>query len=428
MQFPDVIPVVPGGLETELPPLAPLRQQFPDSTIKSIEEEVKRSLRTVELPQLDGKSVAITAGSRGIPGYVEILKTLVGELKALGAYPFIVPAMGSHGGASAAGQLKVLSGYGITEQAIGAPIRSSLDTVVMGHLPDGTPLHVDRFASVADGIVVFNKVKPHTAYKAANESGLAKMLVIGLGKHEGARAFHLHDFDIFPTHVPSGARALLEKLPVICGIAVVENAWGDAARVEAVPAQRLVERDAELLAESKHLMGRLLMPRVDVLIVDRIGKNISGAGMDPNVTGRPSLRAAGFDYIRIQKIIVRGLSQESGGNAAGIGNADFTTTRCVGEIDFVATYTNVFSARVMQGGKLPVVLPNDRLALTAALLTCNGIEPKEARVVRISDTKHLDVVHVSPTVLTDVQDATDFEVLGEPRDIVFDSNGYFVAD
>ena len=170
----------------------------------------------------------------------------------------------------------------------------------------------------------------------------------------------------------------LEKLPVICGIAVVENAWGDAARVEAVPAQRLVERDAELLAESKHLMGRLLMPRVDVLIVDRIGKNISGAGMDPNVTGRPSLRAAGFDYIRIQKIIVRGLSQESGGNAAGIGNADFTTTRCVGEIDFVATYTNVFSARVMQGGKLPVVLPNDRLALTAALLTCNGIEPKEA--------------------------------------------------
>src|SRR5690606_4900297 len=233
-------------------------------------------------------------------------------------------------------------------------------------------------------------------------SGLAKMLVIGLGKHEGARAFHLHDFSIFPTHVPLGAHALLGRLPVLFGLAVVENAWGEAAIIEAVPPHRLVERDAELLTEAKRLMGRLLMPRVDVLIVDSIGKNFSGAGMDPNVTGRPSLNAAGFDHISIQKIIVRGLSPESGGNAAGIGNADFTTTRCVSEIDFVATYTNVFSARVMQGGKLPVVLPSDRLALTAAVMTCNGIEPHEARIVRISDTKHLDIVQVSPTVLEDV--------------------------
>src|SRR5690606_2559208 len=332
-----------------------------------------------------------TAGSRGIPDFVPIVRTLVNELRARGARPFIVPAMGSHGGATPEGQVRVLAGYGVTEQSVGAPIRSSLETVVLGHLPDGTPLHVDRFAAEAGGIVVFNKVKPHTAYKAANESGLAKMLVIGLGKHEGARAFHHHDFGKFPIYIPQAARELVARLPVLFGLGVVENAWGTAALIEAVVPSDLVDRDAQLLSEAKRLMGRLLMPRVDVLIVDSIGKDISGAGMDPNVTGRPSLNAAGFDYISVQKIIVRGLTAATGGNAAGIGNADFTTVRCVEEIDFTATYTNVMSARVMQGGKLPVVLPNDRLAISAALLTCNGIDPSEARVVRVADTKHLDV-------------------------------------
>lgn len=428
MQFPDVIPVVPGGLQAELPAMAPLRQRFPEVSVTDVASAVRSSVSELQLPSLGGKSVAITAGSRGIPGYVEILRALVAELEDRGAEPFIVPAMGSHGGATAEGQLKVLSGYGVTEEAVGAPIRSSLDTVVIGHLPDGTPLHTDRIAAAADGIVVFNKIKPHTAYKSAHESGLAKMLAIGLGKHQGARAFHLHDFAVFPTHVPAGASALLQRLPVLFGLAVVENAWGEAAVVEAVAPERLMERDAELLSEAKRLMGRLLMPRVDVLVVDQIGKNISGAGMDPNVTGRPSLHAAGFDYIKIQKIIVRGLTAETGGNAAGIGNADFTTTRCVAGIDLVATYTNVFSARVMQGGKLPVVLPNDRLALTAALLTCNGVGPHEARVVWVRDTKHLDVVQVSPTVLADVRDSSDFAVVGEPRELLFDDDGYLLTD
>src|SRR5690606_3529350 len=273
LQFPDVIPVVPGGLEVELPPLAQVKQSFPQVAVMDVGATVSRAMVDIDLPELSGRSIAITAGSRGIPGYVEILRTLVSELKVRGALPFVVPAMGSHGGASTEGQLKVLAGYGVTEATVGAPIRSSLETVVVGQLHDGTPLHTDRLAYEADGIIVFNKIKPHTAYKSANESGLAKMLVIGLGKHEGARAFHLHDFSIFPTHVPLGAHALLGRLPVLFGLAVVENAWGEAAIIEAVPPHRLVERDAELLTEAKRLMGRLLMPRVDVLIVDSIGKN-----------------------------------------------------------------------------------------------------------------------------------------------------------
>jgi hypothetical protein len=299
-----------------------------------------------------------------------------------------------------------------------------METVVVGSLPDGTPLHTDRLAAGADGIVVFNKVKPHSAYKADIESGLAKMLMIGLGKHEGARAMHAHDFGVFPQHVPLGARALLARLPVLFALAVVENAWGEAAIVEAVPPERMLEREVELLREAKRLMGRLLVPAIDVLIVDRLGKDVSGAGMDPNVTGRSSTHASGFDAPPIQKIVERGLTEAAGGNAAGIGNADFTTVRCVNAIDLVATYTNVVSARVMQGAKIPVVLPNDRLAIATALLTCNGVEPSEGRVVRIADTKHVERILVSPAVLREIEGSGDFEVLGPLEAMRFDGEGF----
>lgn len=426
MRFPEVLPVVPGGLDVEMPRLARLRQRFPEVRVADVAAEVAAAVARLgpTLPDLRGKSVAITAGSRGIPGMVVTLKGLVEFLRRRGAEPFVVPAMGSHGGASAAGQLKVLAGYGVTEASVGAPVRSSLQTVVMGELSDGTPVFTDALAAAADHIVVYNKIKPHTAYKAPHESGLAKMLVIGLGKHDGARAMHSHDFDLFPHTVPAAAQLLLARLPVLFGLAAVENAWGELALLEAVAPGEILEREVELLREAKRLMGRLLMPRVDVLVVDRIGKDISGAGMDPNVTGRPSLPAAGFDYIKIQKIVVRGLTEATAGNAAGIGNADFTTVRCLESLDLVATYTNVFSARVMQGGKLPVVLPNDRVAIASALLTCNDVSPQDARLVRIATTKHLDEVRVSQAVLADVAGDPDFEVVQEPTAMAFDEAGY----
>jgi hypothetical protein len=237
---------------------------------------------------------------------------------------------------------------------------------------------------------------------------------------------HQHDFSVFQKLIPTAAERIAAKLPVLFALAVVENAWGEAAMIEAVTPDRLVARETELLAEAKRLMSRLLMPHIDVLIIDRIGKDISGAGLDPNVTGRSSTHAPGFDAPPIQKIIVRGLTPATHGNGAGIGNADFTTVRCVEELDFVATYTNVFSARVMQGAKLPVVLPNDRDALAGALLTCNDVGPETARVVRIPDTKHLDQVFVSQPVLDEIAGSPSFEQTGPLESLQFDGDGYLV--
>lgn len=426
LHFPAVLPVVPEGLDVELPALAPLRQRFPEVRVGDPAAATRRALSRLRLPDLKGRSVAITAGSRGIPHVAVIVRELVSVLRGAGAEPFVVPAMGSHGAASAEGQAQVLADYGITEATVGAPVRSSLETVVTGRLPDGTPVYTDRLAAQADGIVVFNKVKPHTSFKATHESGLAKMLVIGLGKHDGARTMHNYELTEMGRLLPTAAGVVLGSLPVLFGLAVVENAWGELAIVEAVEVGRLLEREAELLTEAKRLMGRLLMPRVDVLVVDRIGKNISGTGMDPNVTGRPSWPAPGFPNVGIQKIIVRGLTEETHGNAAGIGNADFTTVRCVADIDLVATYTNVFSARVMQAAKLPVVLPNDRLALSGALVTLNHVSPGEARVVRVRDTKHLDTVWASKTVVEDVADRGDLELAGGFAPLMFDAEGYLV--
>lgn len=426
LDFPSVLPVVPDGLDVDLPPLGALRQRFPALEVGDPASATREAISRVKLPDLAGKSVAITVGSRGIPHVATVVKEVVAVLRAAGAEPFIVPAMGSHGAASAEGQADVIAGYGVTEEAVGAPVRSSLDTVITGHLPDGSPVHTDRLAAAADGIVVFNKVKPHTSFKSDYESGLVKMLVIGLGKHDGARTMHNYTLPEMAKLLPVAASVAISRLPIIFGLAVVENAWDRLAMIEAIPPEGILEREAQLLAEAKRIMGRFLMPRIDVLIVDRIGKNISGTGMDPNVTGRPSLPVEGFPDVGIQKVIVRGLTEETHGNAAGIGNADFTTVRCVSKVDLVATYTNVFSARVMQAAKLPVVLPDDRTAIAGALVTLNYVTPAEARVVRVLDTKHLDTVLVSRPVLEDVVGDDRFEQVGELESMRFDEDGYLV--
>ena len=428
MQFEQIYPVIPGGMRVELPPLAPAAQLFSRRQIIDLDAEMDRFSPLLDSLPLQGQRIAITAGSRGIPDYVAILRQLVLRLQQRGAEPFIVPAMGSHGGATARGQENVLQDYGVNEQSTGAPIRASMETVQVGRLPDGTALHTDRFAAEADGIILFNKVKPHTAYKAPIESGLAKMLVIGLGKHNGARALHEHRFDVFADRVMQAARVLLNRLPILFGLAVVENAWGRPAILETVTPDRLMETETGLLVEAKQIMGRLLMSEIDVLIVDRIGKDVNGAGMDPNVTGRPSNHAAGFAAPPIDKIVVLGLTRASHGNGAGIGNADFTTVGCVQQLDFQSMYTNVFSARVMQGAKLPVVLPDDYHAIAAAVLTCNRRDPKFARIVRIVNTKNLHRIHVSPQVLKDSAAPGMLEQGGPFAPLRFDSAGNLVDD
>ena len=425
-QFDRIRPPLPGGWDVAMPTMVPVCQHFPRAAVADVEGAVSAAVQGLPALDIAGKSIAITVGSRGIPHIVEAVRGLVRALRDRGAAPFVIPAMGSHGGGNAEGQTRVLTHFGVTEDAIGAPVRASMEVVASGTLDDGTPLFCDRIAAQADGIVLFNKVKPHSAFKAEIESGLAKMAVIGLGKHAGAKAFHEAGYPGFPERLVRAARHQLGHLPVLFGLGVVENAHGELAAVAAFVPDRLIEGEKGLLAEAKRIMGRLLMPRIDVLIVDVIGKDVAGAGMDPNVIGRSAVGLGEFPAPPITKIVVRGLTAATEGNASGIGAADFTTARCVEGIDFAATYANVLSASIVTGARLPVVLANDRDAVAAALRTCFVTDPAQARVVRIASTKALHHVSVSTACLADIAGNPELEVEGAPAAMGFDAQGNLV--
>ena len=280
IEFPPVEVKVEGMEQVRFPRMARIRQLFDPSHIQALSEALLQELNTKaeSCGALTGKRVAITVGSRGIPQLAEIVRTTVIWLKAHGAQPFLVPAMGSHGNASAEGQLEIVNSYGITEDSIGVPICSSMEVVQLGVLDDGTPVYCDRYAAEADGLVILNKIKPHTDFKGSHESGLAKMMAIGLGNHKGASMFHMMGMDTFPERLPKVARVFLEELPILFGIGVIQNAYDELCVVEVVPATNLMEREAELLEIAKSRMGKFLFDDIDVLIVDEIGKNISGAG------------------------------------------------------------------------------------------------------------------------------------------------------
>ena len=427
MRLDRIDATIEGGVDIPLPRMVPVEQHFPRDAVDDVAAAVRGTLAALPPGDWAGKRIAITAGSRGISGILAILGTLGEQLRAWGAEPFVVPAMGSHGGATAEGQAGVLANYGITEDKLGMPIRSSMEVVEVARLDDGTPLYCDRLASEADGIVVCNKVKPHTSYKGTHESGLAKMMAIGLGKHKGAVTLHNLGFPCFHELIPAAGRALLENLPVVFGLAVLENAYDGIAMIEAIRPERIMEREQELLAHAKTLFGRLLMPAIDVLVVDEIGKNFGGSGMDTNVTGRTSSMQPGFDAPPIGRIIVRGLSEPTHGNATGIGMADFVTLRCVDQIDFGVTYTNVITAAVPGAAKLPVIMNDDREALAVAIKTCTNVAIEDARIVRIANTKKLQRILISETCLPDIEGRTDFTVLGQPEPIRFDETGHLAG-
>ena len=417
-------PTIPGGLECPLPRMLRAEQRFPHPVISDLPAALRQALGSLPALALRGKRVAITCGSRGIPGAVEILQGLVSFLRAAGAEPFLVPAMGSHGGATAEGQRQVLERNGITEATVGAPIRASMDVVQVAELPEGIPLYCDAIARSADAIVLFNKIKPHTAYKTEIESGLLKMSTIGLGKHVGAATLHQFSFDEFPGIIRRGGETMVRTLPIAFGLAVLENAYGEVAVLEAIPPDRIPQREPVLLAEAKRIMSRLLLPVIDVLVVDEIGKEVSGAGLDPNVTGRPATRRPGFQGPAVQRIFVRGVTRASHGVGLGIGMADVTTRRCAESLDLGAMYTNVFTARIMDGAKIPPVLANDREALCVAIKTCNRVVPERARVVRIKNTKSLHRIWLSEPYLAEIAGRDDIVPLGEPEPMRFDAEGY----
>lgn len=422
-----------AGESARLPRMVPYRQRFegPALDTSNIGRVVAAELARPDIALCirPGMRIAVGVGSRGIAHLSRIVKAVVDELKRAGAEPFLVPAMGSHGGATAGGQTELLAGYGITEEAMGAPVAASMDTVRLGSVLDGVEVHFDRWTvEHADGIVAVARVKPHTDFKADIESGIVKMLGIGFGKHKGASFLHRFGMERFGELLPEVGRLILQRTPFLFGLAIVENAQHETAILEAVPGERLLSREAGLLAEAKRLMPRLWLDDIDVLVVDRIGKNISGSGMDPNVIGRSGAHRRFGDGPAIGKIVVRGLTPETKGSAVGIGIADFTTFRVAEQIDFGVTYTNVMTAMDVTGGKLPVMLANDRDAVTAAVMTAGRRNPEQARIVRIRDTLSLTHIWLSEPMAAEAAAHPMMDAAGRAEEWVWDEAGNITAD
>ena len=415
---------IAGGLDFPLGKMVRVKQNFEapiiDDIPRVIAEEFKKEaiLRSIKV----GQTIAVGCGSRGIANIDIITRAVISELKAAGAKPFIFPCMGSHGAATAEGQKNVLEGYGITEEAIGVPIRATMETVIVGHLTDGTPVHMDANAAKADGIVVINRIKPHTAFRGATESGLTKMLAIGIGKITGAAIYHQHGMDMFPSLLPKVRDVNIKARNVMFGVGVVENAYDQTAIIEIIPAHQIGDREPLLQDLAKQNMPKLNFTDIDVLIIDEMGKNISGAGYDPNITGRNRRGVEWNNELTVQKIVVLGLTPESHGNATGIGGADVTTMRLYQSIDIGATYANVITSMNLDGAAIPIVMNTDREAIALAVKTVVRKKVDECRIVRIKNTLSLGEIDISENMLSEIQDRPDlFEVISTPSEFLFDA-------
>jgi hypothetical protein len=413
----------------KFPKLVKIKQHFSGPTVSDIDATVSEQLAGVLAGRITpGMTVAITAGSRGIANIDKIIRATVQQLKQYGAEPFIIPAMGSHGGATAEGQVEVLESLGVTEAFCGAPIRSSMDVVEVGQTAQGVPVYVDKNAWEADAILLMGRVKVHTDFKSpiGIESGLMKMAAIGMGKHKQALAIHLYGVEGIRDIMPHVARVIFEKANILCGVAIVENAFEQTAKIEAIRAERIEERERVLLKESAGLMPKLPVDDIDLLIVDEIGKNYSGTGMDTNIIGR--LRILGVEEPaspRIKYILASDLSEPSHGNALGIGLADLTTRRLFDKIDFQKMNENVVTSTFLHRAMIPIVMDNDQAAIDAALRSTWGVASEQARVVRIPNTLHLEYLEVSESLLPELQGRDDVEIFGDLHEMQFDGNGYF---
>lgn len=410
-----------------IPKMVKIRQHFNDYHIGNISEVLIKELNKPEILNTlkPGMKIAVAVGSRGIANIDKIVAEAITKLKKSGTYPFIVPSMGSHGGATAAGQKEVLAELGITEKTAGCPIISSMEVVELGRLPNGLPVYMDKIASQADGIIVINRIKPHTAFRGPSESGLVKMITIGLGKQKGAESCHAYGFKYMAEHIVAMAKIALQKAPILFGIGVIENAYDQTAKIVAVPGREILDTDRKLQVEAKANMPRIYFSKFDVLIVDQIGKDISGDGMDPNITGRyPSPYASGGP--EINKIVVRDLTVRTNGNANGMGTADFTTRKLVNKIDYLATYANGLTSTVVQPTHTPTVLDCDLDAIKAAIKTCNAPDISQARVVRIKNTLALGEIYISEAMLKEASVHPNIEVLSQPFNLLFDQNGEII--
>jgi hypothetical protein len=410
-----------------LPKMYRIRQKLDPPVVPDVAAAVRAEIGKLDLrPRLKpGGRVAVTGGSRGVANIAAILRAICDSLKELGARPFIVPAMGSHGGATAEGQLAVLARYGVTPESMGVPILSSMETVEIGRMSWGLPVLVDRHASEADHIVLVNRVKPHTNFRCHVESGLLKMLVIGLGKHQGALLAHRAGVDVgLDRMVPEVGRFSLGKLPILFGLGTVENARHQTGLVRAVLPEELEQGEAQMLQEAWRLLGRIPFDFLHLLVVDEMGKDISGTGMDPSVIGRmyipPTEEPKSPRYVRI---LVRDLTKKTAGNAVGMGLADFGTRRLANKVNFHYTYTNALTGLSPMRSKMPIIFETDRDAIQGALKTIGLTEPQDARVARIRNTLAVEYLQASEPLLPEIRERADLEIVDGPWEFRFSDAG-----
>jgi hypothetical protein len=407
-----------------IPRLVPVRQSYERPRLADPGASFVSALRSRGVLDRieDGHRIAIAVGSRGVENLPLFVKLTVEEIRRSGGKPFIFPAMGSHGGATAEGQKSLLEGMGVTEETVGAPIRATMEVVQIGTSENGLPVYLDKFADEADGIVLINRVKPHVGFRGPFESGIMKMIAIGVGKQKGAETCHNLGFGTMAENLPAIGRVFLEKRNLLWATALVENAYHETCMIEVLKSAEIEDREPALQQEAKRLSPRLHFPSLDVLILDEIGKDISGTGFDTNVVGRfhTPYASGGPD---ITRMAVLDLTEKSHGNANGVGILDFTTRRLFDKMDFEQTYPNSLTSTVPTSVKVPMVLHNDREAIQAAIKTCNISDVNQVRLVRMKNTLSTDRIWASETLLAEIASHDSLEIDGAPACLEFDAEG-----
>ncbi len=412
--------------DTKVPRMFRVRQDFPRPKIDPAEiPDLIFSLLSEEKFASrirPGMRIAITAGSRGVANAALTTKTIADFVKSRGAFPFIVPAMGSHGGATAEGQRKILENYGITEDYVGCPILSSMEVKKIGKNAEGIDVFIDKNAAEADGIILGCRVKPHTAFRGPYESGMMKMMAIGLGKQYGAMVCHEAGFKNMAKNVPLFGKAILEHAPVLFAVPTLENAYDETCKIVAVAAEEIEEKEPPLLQEAFSYMPKIWVDSCDVLVVDQIGKNFSGDGMDPNITGTFCTPYA-TGGIQAQRVVVLDLSPETHGNGMGVGFSSATTERVARQLDLESMYLNAITATVLGGVRVPLVMESDKEAMQVCIKSCNEIDKENPRVVRIPNSLHLEHIMLSESYYEEAKCHPHLAIESEPEELPFDEDG-----
>ena len=416
----------------QFPKMYRIRQTFDSQKLDDIAAEIKSGMATLSLASkiTPGQTVAVACSSRGITDYSAIVKETVTSLKTMQLEPFIFPAMGSHGAATAEGQKRMLAHLGITEKSTGAPVRSSLDVITIGKTTQGIPVYIDRLAAEADHIVLINRIKKHTEFVYKFESGLMKMMAIGLGKQEGAAMYHQAMLTYgYADVIHSVAQQVMRRANILFGVGIVENGYGLTAKIGLCPCEKIQEQEIKLFKMAKDMAPALPFDEADIIVIDEMGKDISGTGFDTKAVGRIGLPLLTEDpeFPKIKRILVCDLTEESEGNAVGVGVADFITRRLYDKIDQESLDMNTITGVCPEMGKISLTLKNDREALDIAI-RCAGLVPRDKlKIIRIKNTSRLSEIDVSEGYDAEMKSRTDLEIIKEKHRLEFDTHGNLLS-